>query len=178
MLERLLDTIHDALAVVDARGDVVYANRPARHLFHADGRALGEPLRPDILDIVEDLLGSAGPCQRGVVLAGAPGEPRFRGRAWTLTSDSVALMLHPEAQREGDAARIAGGLELDMPSARLAIHVSRGLTNAEIARRLGVPESTVKGRLFELYRRLGVHHRAELAALVTARLAEDATAER
>ena len=158
--------------VVDGRGRLTYANRSARRLLCADGRRLGEPLRPEVLDIVDSVLADGGHDQRPCAIPAAREEPRYRGRAWVLGASSVALMLHAEARRAGEASKIAGELDIELPLAELAIQVSRGLTNVEIARQLRVPESTVKGRLFELYRRLGVRRRAELAALVTTRLAE------
>jgi DNA-binding NarL/FixJ family response regulator len=42
-----------------------------------------------------------------------------------------------------------------------------GLTNAQIARRIYIAESTVKTHLSSAFRRLGVHSRREAAALVT-----------
>jgi hypothetical protein len=43
-----------------------------------------------------------------------------------------------------------------------------GLTNAQIARRFYIAESTVKTHLSSAFRRLGVHSRREAAALIFA----------
>lgn len=47
--------------------------------------------------------------------------------------------------------------------------VAQGLTNAEIGRRLGIGRRTVATHLEHAYERLGIHSRAELARLVSAR---------
>lgn len=51
---------------------------------------------------------------------------------------------------------------------RVAGHVSRGLTNAEIAAELLCGEETVKTHVSNIFRRLNLHKRSELVALATA----------
>jgi DNA-binding NarL/FixJ family response regulator len=83
----------------------------------------------------------------------------------------------------GPVARVAAAGQLSVPAAlRHAIqrpalsHRERqilglavaGLTNAQIARRFFIAESTVKTHLSSAFRRLGVHSRREAAALIFA----------
>jgi DNA-binding CsgD family transcriptional regulator len=83
----------------------------------------------------------------------------------------------------GPVARVAAAGQVSLPAAlRHAIqrpalsHRERqilglavaGLTNAQIARRFFIAESTVKTHLSSAFRRLGVHSRREAAALIFA----------
>lgn len=64
------------------------------------------------------------------------------------------------------AADAAAPDPLDELSARereVAVHVARGLTNAEIAAALGISRRTVATHLERIYERLGIHSRAALA---------------
>jgi DNA-binding CsgD family transcriptional regulator len=44
--------------------------------------------------------------------------------------------------------------------------VAEGLSNKEVARRLNMSESTTKTHLQSIYRKLAIHHRTMLVALV------------
>jgi DNA-binding NarL/FixJ family response regulator len=44
--------------------------------------------------------------------------------------------------------------------------VAEGLSNKEIARRLEISEGTVRVHLQDIYSKLGIHNRTQLAALV------------
>lgn len=90
-------------------------------------------------------------------------------RAVKAARRSEAIIDAEVARRLSVAA--ARGLASDRMSEHeheLARMIATGLTNAEIATRLGVPEASVKISLSRLYARLGVTHRAQLPA----RLAE------
>jgi DNA-binding NarL/FixJ family response regulator len=82
----------------------------------------------------------------------------------------------------GPVFRLAAGGHVSVPStARNAIHppalshrerqtlglALAGLTNAQIARKVYIAESTVKAHLSSAFRRLGVHSRREAAALLS-----------
>ncbi|MGQ0735011.1 MAG: response regulator transcription factor, partial [Acidobacteriota bacterium] len=53
--------------------------------------------------------------------------------------------------------------ELTSRQRRLVCGILTGLTNREIARRLGLQEQTVKNQLSVIYGKLGVRNRLELA---------------
>jgi len=68
----------------------------------------------------------------------------------------------------GPRRRPAFGWSSLTPAERnVADLVARGLTNPEIAARLGVSAGTVKGHVSSVLRKLGVRARAELAAAVS-----------
>lgn len=48
----------------------------------------------------------------------------------------------------------------------VAAHVAQGMTNADIAKALGITRRTVATHLERIYERLGIHSRAALATLV------------
>ena len=48
----------------------------------------------------------------------------------------------------------------------VALRVLAGLSNRRIASELDLTEQTVKDHLYVIFRKLGIHHRAELAARV------------
>lgn len=57
---------------------------------------------------------------------------------------------------------------LTEPERQLAGLVAEGLTNADIARALGVPGATAKSQVSRLLARLGATHRSEVAAILAA----------
>jgi DNA-binding CsgD family transcriptional regulator len=61
----------------------------------------------------------------------------------------------------------AGGAGLTLSEARVARLVAEGRTDEEIAERLGITVIEVDGDLAELYRKLGVRSRTELALLIS-----------
>ncbi len=104
------------------------------------------------------------------------------GLLLSMGADAVLLERDVDAVL-GPVARVAAGGQVSIPSAlRHAIqrpalsHRERqilglavaGLTNAQIAHRFFIAESTVKTHLSSAFRRLGVHSRREAAALIFA----------
>jgi DNA-binding CsgD family transcriptional regulator len=69
-----------------------------------------------------------------------------------------------------DDERLAGLTPREREVTMLAV---AGMTNAEIATALTVSGKTVNAHLERIYRKLGVHRRAQLALLVTAQVASD-----
>ena len=94
---------------------------------------------------------SAGTLVRAVKGAGAsPGA--------IVIDATIARRLVEHAQHE------LGTCPLDPCDTILAQLVAAGLTNHEIAARIGAPEATVKARISRLLARLGLDHRTEVAA--------------
>jgi DNA-binding NarL/FixJ family response regulator len=85
--------------------------------------------------------------------------------------DGRAATSAPEAERGPEGAGPESGPSLERLSARereIAILISEGLSNKEIARRLLLTEGTVKIHLHNIYGKLEVRNRAALAALTIA----------
>ena len=53
-------------------------------------------------------------------------------------------------------------VKLDAAECEIVAHVSEGLTNRQIAKKLGRSESAVKNQLGKVYRKLGVSRRVRL----------------
>ena len=85
--------------------------------------------------------------------------------------DGRAATSAPDAERGPEGARPESGPSLERLSARereIAILISEGLSNKEIARLLLLTEGTVKIHLHNIYGKLEVRNRATLAALTIA----------
>jgi DNA-binding NarL/FixJ family response regulator len=76
-------------------------------------------------------------------------------------SPAVARRIMGHFSRTGPVANADGKLT-DRETDVLAL-ISRGLRNAEVARELGLAESTVAGYIKTIYRKLGISSRAEAA---------------
>ncbi|MFF3919626.1 AAA family ATPase [Streptomyces sp. NPDC001852] len=88
--------------------------------------------------------------------------------AWNLTQQMGAVGLREELlPGSGRPATVlsAGDVPLTDAERRVAALAAEGLTNRGIAARLGVTVSTVEQHLTRVYRKLGVHGRADLPAL-------------
>jgi DNA-binding CsgD family transcriptional regulator len=83
---------------------------------------------------------------------------------------SIEDALEWARRARGPRARPPGGWgSLTPTEARLAELVSEGLTNPQIAGRMFISRETVKTHLGHIFRKLEVHNRAELSALVVRR---------
>ena len=88
-------------------------------------------------------------------------------RGAALSAREAAAMAR---RGRGPRRRPAFGWPSLTPAERdVADLVARGLTNPEIAARLGVSAGTVKGHVSSVLRKLGARTRAELAAAVSGR---------
>jgi len=66
----------------------------------------------------------------------------------------------------GPAARADARPRLTLTEARIAGLVARGMTDVEIAARLGIAPSVVEAQVADACRRLGLRSRSELALLI------------
>ena len=85
------------------------------------------------------------------------------GDRWFPDDDMNAVEVRDlEQQRKGSEA----DLRLTAREREIAILVAGGLSNKEIARKIGISEGTVKIHLYNVYQKLGISNRTALAALV------------
>jgi DNA-binding CsgD family transcriptional regulator len=70
----------------------------------------------------------------------------------------------PERERSSRAARHARTWGLTPAQARVLEGVAAGLSNKELAERLGVLEGTVEAHLAQVFRKSGTSQRGELVA--------------
>jgi DNA-binding CsgD family transcriptional regulator len=98
----------------------------------------------------------------------SPREPAFT--ACDLTTMAMASMNVSMAlaySLDCEPVAITSMQSLTRREKQIAVYVSRGLDNPEIARQLGISVNTVKKYLKTMFEQLGVSRRAELASLVT-----------
>jgi DNA-binding NarL/FixJ family response regulator len=81
------------------------------------------------------------------------------GRRW-IPAEVIQTALGSEVQRLTPVLKSLSSRELDVVNL-----VADGLSNKEVARRLGLTEGTVKLHLHSIYEKTGVHNRTTLAAL-------------
>jgi len=119
---------------------------------------LGFPVRPAEAGRI------AGWVASGRENLGEQAQPAWERGAGLSVQEAAAM-----ARRgRGPRRRPAFGWPSLTPAERnVADLVARGLTNPEIAARLGISAGTVKGHVSSVLRKLGVHTRAELAAAVS-----------
>jgi len=101
---------------------------------------------------------------RRAISAGADGAVVERdldeALAATVLAAAAGQISFPEVQGAEDRP------SLTRREGQVLVNVAKGFTNAEIARELGLAESTVKSHLSSAFAKLGVASRAEAAALI------------
>lgn len=91
-----------------------------------------------------------------------------KGQVW---ADSEQLEVLLQALVEAKPVRVTnlqGACLLTQREDQVAVLVAEGLTNREVARRLGLREHTVSNYLFKIYEKLGISSRMELALYIFA----------
>lgn len=166
---RILDLLDDVVVVIDRSDRIVYFNRVARRALSSMWEG-GKPLPwPDLVALASDVRKFCEPMRRsGLVLPGS--DVTWSGRLFLVEDDRVAVVLRAEAQTGQREAVIKTRLGLTNDQALLALRVAEGRPNRDIAQDFDVTLSTVKGRLWRLYRKLGVRNRAELTGQVVQNL--------
>jgi non-specific serine/threonine protein kinase len=95
------------------------------------------------------------------------------GRAMTA-DEAVALALGRSAPARVERGHRHGGLT--GREVQIALDVARGLTNRQIAERLGISERTVDAHVQNIRNKLGVERRTQIAAWASAHLPKDPSA--
>lgn len=166
---RILDLLDDVVVVFDRSDRCVYWNRVARRAL--GGLSTNGQLAawPDLVTLVVDVRKFAEPMRRtGLAVPGS--DVTWSARLFLVDDDCVAAVLRAESQSGHREAVIKSRLGLTNDQAVLALRVAEGRPNRDIAADFDVTLSTVKGRLWRLYRKLGVRNRAELTGQVVQNL--------
>jgi DNA-binding NarL/FixJ family response regulator len=99
-----------------------------------------------------------------------------QGQIWA-NSQQMAVVVEALAASYNPCATNAQGIEqLSKREMEVVSCVAQGLTNREIAKRLGLSEHTVKNYLFRVYDKLGVSTRVELLFMTLSRTSAPETA--
>lgn len=94
-----------------------------------------------------------------------PGPHRIRTiQALRSGSDTVIVLEHLPVVR--DIRSEWGKSGLTGRQQEIALMALKGFCNREIAERLFITEQTVKDHLYDIYVKLRIHHRSELAAML------------
>jgi DNA-binding NarL/FixJ family response regulator len=93
----------------------------------------------------------------------------MRAATRTYVGGEISVELRPAGDMFFVKARRRWSLDGLAPRERtVAVEYSRGLTHKEIARALSVSPETVRKQIQQVYRKLGVRDKAELATLLAA----------
>ncbi|MGB3071466.1 MAG: response regulator transcription factor [Ottowia sp.] len=79
----------------------------------------------------------------------------------TEIAATLRAMLQPNGQGDSEESEAATETKLTKRQRQLIIMLDEGLSNRDIAERLGISEHTVKVHLWRLFRRLGVKSRTQ-----------------
>ena len=139
------------ILILDVIGTVVYSNQAAAHILR------GKPAEAIPLPIAQARL-----CQEKTIFRSDHGD--YAVGVQTIPGPYKVISLEP-VRHEGLSSRLAG-MGLTPRQQEIASRVLRGVSNKRIAGELDLTEQTVKDHLYVIFRKLGIHHRAELAGRV------------
>jgi two-component system, NarL family, response regulator DevR len=89
------------------------------------------------------------------------------GRGQTMVNPGIARRVFDRLSLITQQAngKLLFDQELTQRESEILVHVGKGLSNKEIARKLFISESTVKSRLRNIFTKIGAHDRAHAAAI-------------
>jgi DNA-binding NarL/FixJ family response regulator len=94
----------------------------------------------------------------------------YQGQVWATNSELRYLLEALTAPPQMHLVN-ANGAELLSPREQEVVHwVAEGLTNREIAHRLGLSENTIKNYMFRIFEKLGISKRVELVLYAASQL--------
>jgi DNA-binding CsgD family transcriptional regulator len=159
-------TVEEAVGVVARDGSVISASEDWRRLVRLAAVAEVAPSRASSEgEAIEDFLraGAQDAGEREFVRSTAWG--RFVVRRFALAdprgrrAEQVALLVRREEPRTLSLVRGSGHSDLSPQQREVALLLARGLTNAEIARTLGLSLNTASYHVKQVYLRLEVNDR-------------------
>src|SRR5216684_1647416 len=138
------------VVILDNIGNVVYSNEVAAHILkEKSAEAIPLPI-------------GQGPRQKRTIFQSDQGD--YAVALETIPGPYKVVSLEP-VMHDSLCARLAL-MGLTPRQQEIALRVVSGVSNKRIASELDLTEQTVKDHIHAIFRKLGIHHRAELAARV------------
>ena len=167
-------TAEEAMAVLDDQGDVIFADDAWMRLTRM---ARGETISPvqareeprALREFLRGVVISARAAKKSLyVVNSAWGQFGFRHHQLAgVTGDNVtALVVSRLAEASVRLTEGAARLKLSSQQREVALMVALGLTNAEMGEKLGVSVNTAGYHVKQVFNKLNVHDRAEVARLL------------
>jgi DNA-binding CsgD family transcriptional regulator len=164
----------EAMAVLSDDGEVMFADEGWMRLARL---ARGEPISPlqakqepkALREFLRGVVIAARAAKKSLHLVESPwGKFAFRHHALSgaTGSKATALVVSRLAEESVRLAEGAAKLSLSAQQREVALLVALGQTNAEIAEKLGVSVNTASYHVKQVFAKLEVHDRAEVARLL------------
>ncbi len=167
-------TAEEAMAVLDDHGEVIFADdawmrltRMARGETISPGQARDEPRA--LREFLRGVVISARAAKKSLhVVNSAWGQFAFRHHelAGVSGDKATALVVSRLAEASVRLTEGAARLKLSSQQREVALMVALGMTNAEMAEKLGVSVNTAGYHVKQVFVKLGVHDRADVAKLL------------
>jgi DNA-binding CsgD family transcriptional regulator len=167
-------TAEEAMAVLDAHGNVIFADdnwmrltRMARGEMISPGQARDEPKA--LREFLRGVMIAARAAKKSLhVVNSAWGQFAFRHHelAGIAGDTATALVVSRLAEASVRLTEGAARLMLSSQQREVALMIALGLTNAEIGDKLGVSVNTAGYHVKQVFTKLAVHDRADVARLL------------
>ncbi len=167
-------TAEESMAVLNEAGEVIFADdswmrltRMARGEAISPGQARDEPKA--LKDFLRGVVITARAAKKSLhVVNSAWGQFAFRHHELAGVTGATATALVVSRLAEASVRLTEGAARLDLSSQQreVALMIALGQTNAEMAERLGVSVNTAGYHVKQVFTKLGVHDRADVAKLL------------
>lgn len=167
-------TAEEAMAVLDAAGEVLFADDDWMRLTRL---ARGEPISPGhardepkaLRDFLRGVVTAARAAKKSLhVVNSAWGQFAFRHHELAGASGATATALVVSRLAEASIRLTEGAARLKLSSQQreVALMIALGLTNADMAEKLGISVNTAGYHVKQVFMKLGVHDRTDVARLL------------
>jgi DNA-binding CsgD family transcriptional regulator len=167
-------TAEEAMAVLDEQGDVIFADdswmrltRMARGEMISPGQAREEPKA--LREFLRGVVIAARAAKKSLhIVNSAWGQFAFRHHELegVAGDKATALVVSRLAEASVRLTEGAARLKLSSQQREVALMIALGLTNAEMAEKLGVSVNTAGYHVKQVFVKLDVHDRADVARLL------------
>lgn len=164
----------ESMAVLDDEGNTLFADETWTRLVRL---ARGEPISPQraareqkaLREFLQGVVKATAASKNALHMVSSPWG-RFAFRHHTLAAGTgqraTALVLSRFTAEAVQMTEGAGRLKLSAQQRQVALMVALGMTNAEIGAKLGVSVNTAGYHVKQVFVKLGVHDRSEVAPLL------------